>query len=89
VLWIFSKLCESCERIKENPNCESGLFKSGGFFFILLAGEFVGRRSLERPRRRWGTDVKMDPHELDRRGMAQDGGRWRDFVNVVTNLQVL
>ena len=38
MLWIFSKLCESCERIEENPNCESGLFKSGGFFLSFWRG---------------------------------------------------
>jgi hypothetical protein len=44
-----------------------------------------GKRLLERPRRRWEDDIKMDLQEVGRRGMdwidlAQDRDRWRALV---------
>jgi hypothetical protein len=52
-----------------------------------------GKRPLERPRRRWEDNVKMDLQEVGCGGMdwidlAQDGDRWRALVNEVTNLPV-
>jgi hypothetical protein len=49
-----------------------------------------------RPRRRW-EDIKMDHQEvelgwggggMDWLELAQDGNRWRAFVNTVMNLRV-
>jgi hypothetical protein len=49
-----------------------------------------GRRPLERPRRRWEDNIKMDLREvewgMDWIDLAQDRGRWRAVVNVVMNL---
>jgi hypothetical protein len=52
-----------------------------------------GRRPLERPRRRWEDNIKMDLREFGWGGMdwinlAQDRDRWRALVNAVMNLRV-
>jgi hypothetical protein len=62
--------------------------------YRVLVGRPEGRRPLERPRRRWEDNIKMDLQELGLGGgmdwidMAQDRDRWRAVVNAVMNLQV-
>jgi hypothetical protein len=56
-------------------------------------GKPEGRRPLERPRRRWEDNIKMDLREVGWGGMdwinlAQDLDRWRALVNAVMNLRV-
>jgi hypothetical protein len=51
------------------------------------------RRPLERPRRRWLDNIRMDLVEVlfgdvDWIGLAQDRDRWRAIVNSVLNLRV-
>jgi hypothetical protein len=58
-----------------------------------LAGKPEGRRPLERPRRRWEDNIKMDLREvgwggIDWINVAQDRDRWRALVNAVMNLRV-
>jgi hypothetical protein len=58
-----------------------------------LVGKPEGRRPLERPRRRWEDNIKMDLREVGWAGMdwinlAQDRDRWRALVNAVRNLRV-
>jgi hypothetical protein len=53
----------------------------------------VGKRPLERPRRKWVDNIRMDLGEvgsgdLDWFGLAQDWNRWRAVVNSVLNLRV-
>jgi hypothetical protein len=62
--------------------------------YRVLVGSPEGKRSLERPRRRWEDNIKMDLHEvvcgaMDRIDLAQDRDRWRALVNVVMNFRVL
>ena len=52
-----------------------------------------GRTLLERDRRRWENNIKMDLREMEWWGMdwidlAQDGDRWRAVVYAVINLRV-
>jgi hypothetical protein len=52
-----------------------------------------GRRPLERPRRRWEDNIKMDLREvgwgsMDWINLAKDRDRWRALVNAVMNLRV-
>jgi hypothetical protein len=52
-----------------------------------------GKRPLERPRRRWINNIKMDLLEVgvnvvDWIGLAQDRYRWGALVNPVMNLRV-
>jgi hypothetical protein len=59
-----------------------------------LVGKPEGKTPLGRPRHRWEDGIRMDFREIGWRGveciqLAQDRGRWRAFVNVVTNLGVL
>jgi hypothetical protein len=61
--------------------------------YNILVGKPEGRRPLERPRRRWEDNIKMDLGKIgfgnvDWINLAQDKGRWRALVNTVMNLQV-
>jgi hypothetical protein len=52
-----------------------------------------GKRPLEKPRRRWADDIKMDLREVGWVGMdwidlAQDRDQWKALVNVVMNFRV-
>jgi hypothetical protein len=62
--------------------------------YKLLVGNRDRKRPLERPRRRWVDDIKIDLVEivwsdLDWIGLARDRVKRRDFVNAVMKLQVL
>jgi hypothetical protein len=59
----------------------------------LLVGKPEGKRPLERPRRRWVDNVRINLGEVgwgdvDWIGLTQDRNRWRALVNSVLNLQV-
>jgi hypothetical protein len=61
--------------------------------YSLLVGKPEGKIPLERPRRRWINNIKMDLLEIglnvvDWIGLAQDRYRWRAVVNSVLNLRV-
>jgi hypothetical protein len=61
--------------------------------YRILVGMPEGKRPLERPRRRWVDNIKMDITEIGWDGvdwidMAQDRDRWRALVNTVLNLRV-
>ena len=57
-------------------------------------GKPEGKRPLERPRRRWEDNIKMDFQEVggdcgDRMEVAQERDRWLALVNTVRNLRVI
>ena len=59
----------------------------------VLMGRPEGKRSLERPRRRWGDNIKMDLQEVGRGWedwleLAQDRDRWRALVSTMMNFRV-
>jgi hypothetical protein len=59
----------------------------------VLVGKPEGKRPLERPRRRWEDNIKINVQEVGRsRGdwieLAQDRDRWRGLVSTVKNLRV-
>jgi hypothetical protein len=61
--------------------------------YRLLVRMPEGKRPLERPRRRWIDNIKLDLLEIglnvvDWIGLAQDRYRWRALVNSVMNLWV-
>jgi hypothetical protein len=61
--------------------------------YRLLVGKPEGKKALERPRRRWVDNIRMDLGEVgggdvDWIGLAQDRNRWRALVNSVLNLRV-
>jgi PAS domain-containing protein len=73
---------EHVERMREKNNA-----------YGLLAGKPEGKRPLERPRRRWVDNVKMDLREIglgcmDWIDLAQDRDQWRALVNTVVNLRI-
>jgi len=55
----------------------------------VLVRKLEGKRPLERPRRRWEDNIKMNLREVGGGGnwmeLAQDRDRWRAFVNEVMN----
>jgi hypothetical protein len=60
---------------------------------IILVGKPEGKRPLERPRRRWENNIKIDFHEVGCGGMewielAQHRDRWRALVDAVMKLWV-
>jgi hypothetical protein len=59
----------------------------------ILLGKPEGKRPLERPRRRWVDNIKLDLREIEWDGvnwidMAQDRDKWKVLVNTVLNLGV-
>ena len=61
--------------------------------YRVLVGKPEGKRSLERPRRRWVDNIRMDLQEvgcgyMDWIGLVQDRDRWRTLVSAVMNLRV-
>jgi hypothetical protein len=59
----------------------------------VLLGKPEGKRPLDRPRRRWEDNIKMDVQEVrggrgDWMELAQDSDRWRALVSTVKNLRV-
>ena len=55
-------------------------------------GKSERKRPLERPRRRWKDNIKMDLQEVRWRSMdwidlTQNRDRWKDLVNAVMNLR--
>ena len=59
----------------------------------VLVGKPEGKRPLERPRRRWEDNIKMDLQEVggacgDWMELAQDRDRWQALVSTVMNLRV-
>ena len=58
----------------------------------VLVGKSEGKRPLERPRRRWDDNIKMDLEEVGRgcgdwMELAQERKRWRALVSTVMNLR--
>jgi hypothetical protein len=63
-------------------------------FYSVLVGKPEGKRPLERPRRRWKDELRMDLREtgwgnVEWIQLAQDRGQWQALVNMVMNLRVL
>ena len=61
--------------------------------YRVLVGKPEGKRPLERPRRRWVDNIRMDLQDVgcgcvDGIGLAQDRNRWRTLVSAVMNLRV-
>jgi hypothetical protein len=59
----------------------------------ILVRKPEGKRPLERPRRRWVDNIKMDLKEIGWDGVdwidiPQDRDQWRALVNTVLNLRV-
>jgi hypothetical protein len=58
-----------------------------------LVEKLEGRTPLEKPRRRWKDNIKMDLQEMgggvmDWIDLAEDRDRWRALVSAVINLRV-
>jgi hypothetical protein len=66
--------------------------ESRGIYRVLV-GKPKGKRQLERPRRRWEDNIKLDLQEVECADMdcidvARDGDRWRVLVNTVLNFRI-
>ena len=65
----------------------------GGVVHRVLVRKPEGKRPLERSRRRWEVNIKMDIQEVgggcgDWVELVQDRDRWRALVSTVKNLRV-
>jgi hypothetical protein len=61
--------------------------------YRILVGKPEGKRPLERRRRRWEDNIRMDLREIGWGGvdwidLAQDRDQWRPLMNTVINLRV-
>jgi hypothetical protein len=61
--------------------------------YRVLMGKPAGKRQLERPRRRWVNNIKVDFREIgwdnmDWIDVAQDRDKWGAVANTVMNLRV-
>ena len=61
--------------------------------YRVLVGKLEGKRPLERTRRRWEDNIKVDLQEVECGGMywielAQFRDRWRTLANAVMNLRI-
>ena len=69
-----------------------GAYGGGERCAQVLVGKPEGKRPLERPRRRWENNIKLDLREVGEVGdwmeLAQNRDRWRALVNTVMNLRV-
>jgi hypothetical protein len=70
-----------------------GTHGEGRSVYELLIGRSKVKRLLERPRRRWDDNIKMDLREKGIDGancirLARDRVQWRAFVNTGMNLRV-
>jgi hypothetical protein len=68
-------------------------FGEGRGVYVIFVERPEGKSPLERPRRRWEDDIKIDLMEIGMDGvnwiqLAQDSVQWRACVNTVTNLRV-
>ena len=59
----------------------------------VLVGKSEGKRPLERPRRRWKDNIKMDLQEVgggrgDWMELAQNRDGWRSLMGTVRNFRV-
>jgi hypothetical protein len=64
-----------------------------GNVYRISVGKPERKRPLERPRRRWVDNIKMDVREIGWDGvdwidMAQDRDQWRALVNTALNFRV-
>jgi len=77
---------------KLEVQCMLRVWVRGGVYRVLL-GKLEGRRPLERPRRRWVGNIRMDLQEMrcgymDWIGLARDRNRWRTLVGAVMDIRV-
>ena len=61
--------------------------------YSVLVGKLVGKRPLERPRRRCVDNIRIELQEVgcgyvDWIGLVQDRDRWRTLVSALMNLRV-
>jgi hypothetical protein len=61
--------------------------------YRVLVGETERKRPLEKPRRNWKDNIRMDLQEvgygdIDCIELVQDRGRWWELVNAVLNFRV-
>ena len=61
--------------------------------FKILKGKHTGKRHLERPRRRWEDNIRMDLEEIGLNAdnwvdSAQDRDYWRALANAAFKLRV-
>ena len=61
--------------------------------YRVFVGKPEGKKSLGRPRRRWGDNIKMDLKEVgcdagDWIALAEDRDQWRVYVRPVMNFRV-
>jgi hypothetical protein len=75
----------------KNPHGHVARMEERRVVCSVLVGRPEGKRPLERPRRRWEDNIKMDLRETWGANwirLTQDRVQWRAFVSTVMNLRV-
>jgi hypothetical protein len=67
--------------------------RMGRIVYRVLVGRLEGMRPLERPRRRWEDNIKMDLREIEIDGanwirLSQNKVQWRAFVKTAMTFRV-
>ena len=64
--------------------------EEGRSAFKILTGTPTGKRPLERPRRRWEDNIRMDIKEIgvNTRNSAKNRDYWRALENAALNLRI-
>ena len=93
ILVLLTKHCSVYQIEKNEKGGSRSTYGQKRGVYKILVGKPEGKRPLERPKRKWDDNIKMDLQEmrcggLDWVELAQDTDRWWAMVKAVMNFRV-